>query len=188
MTTNPRLSTRRNLAFMPVTVMPDVSSMRISHLASCAEARATLSQSSGVSDVSERALEVAKRNAGLNGVSDRAEFLLADVMSEAADGDFYAVLSNPPYVKPEVYSELEAEIFHEPKIAFLGGEDGCDFYRELTRKYKDKISSDGFIAYEIGYDQADALSQIAEKEGLFCKIIKDYSGNDRVAVLSKSER
>lgn len=139
-------------------------------------------------DISERALEVAKRNAGLNGVSDRAEFLLADVMSEAADGDFYAVLSNPPYVKPEVYSELEAEIFHEPKIAFLGGEDGCDFYRELTRKYKDKISSDGFIAYEIGYDQADALSQIAEKEGLFCKIIKDYSGNDRVAVLSKSER
>ena len=139
-------------------------------------------------DISEGALAVAKRNAVLNGVSDRAEFLLADVMSQVADGDFYAVLSNPPYVKPEVYSELEAEIFREPKIAFLGGEDGCDFYRELTKKYKDRISPEGFIAYEIGYDQADALSQIAEKEGLFCKIIKDYSGNDRVAVLSKKER
>lgn len=139
-------------------------------------------------DVSDSALEVAKRNAVLNGVSDRAEVLLADVMSETMDGYFYAVLSNPPYIKSSVYSELEAEIFHEPKIAFLGGEDGCDFYRELTKKYKDRIAYDGFIAYEIGYDQADALSEIAEREGLFCKIIKDYSGNDRVAVLSKGER
>ena len=67
----------------------------------------------------------------------------------------------------------------------VGGEDGCDFYREITKKYKDRIEDGGFIAYEIGYDQGEALTLIGEKEGMDCRIIKDYSGNDRVAVLSK---
>ena len=146
----------------------------------------TRSTSAVLVDISADALAVAKRNAELNGVLDRAEFLRADVMSEALDGEFFAVISNPPYVKPSAYSKLEAEIFREPKIAFLGGEDGCDFYRELTKQYKSRISNDGFIAYEIGYDQADDLMKIAECEGLCCKIIKDYSGNDRVAVLTRS--
>ena len=52
-------------------------------------------------------------------------------------------------------------------------------------QYKNKISADGFIAYEIGYDQGKALSDIAEAEGMSCSIIKDYSGNDRVAVLKR---
>ncbi len=136
-------------------------------------------------DISEDALAVAKRNAELNGVSERAEFIQLDVMKDVAEGEFYAVLSNPPYVKDSVYSELEEEIFREPRIAFLGGEDGCDFYREITKQYKNKISADGFIAYEIGYDQGEALSEIAAAEGMSCLIIKDYSGNDRVAVLKK---
>ena len=136
-------------------------------------------------DISDRALLVAKKNAALNGVLKRAELVCSDVLSDTLDGEFYAVLSNPPYVKDEVYKTLEKEIFHEPRIAFVGGEDGCEFYKAITRKYKNKIATDGFIAYEIGYDQGEALADIAEKEGMACRIIKDYSGNDRVAVLPK---
>lgn len=136
-------------------------------------------------DISRGALGVAKRNAELNGVSERAEFVLSDVMKSTVTGEFYAVISNPPYVKNAVYDGLEREIFCEPRIAFVGGEDGCDFYREITKRYKDIISEDGFIAYEIGYDQGKALSDIAEHFGMSCRIIKDYSGNDRVAVLKK---
>ena len=81
-------------------------------------------------DISEAALNVAGRNTELNGVAERAELIQSDVMKSIVDGEFFAVLSNPPYVKNSVYNELDKEIFCEPSIAFLGGDDGCDFYRE----------------------------------------------------------
>lgn len=135
-------------------------------------------------DISHGALNLAKQNAERNGVSDRIEFIERDVLSSAVDGIF-AMLSNPPYVSEGAYRELEKEIFHEPKIAFVGGEDGGDFYRRLTEIYRDVIAEDGFIAYEIGYDQGSMLKEIAERNSMTCEIIKDLSANDRVAVLRK---
>lgn len=134
-------------------------------------------------DISTKALEIAKKNAERNGVSERLTLIEADALKAAQDGEFFALLSNPPYVADEVYESLESEIFHEPRIAFVGGEDGGDFYRAITPLYKDKIQKNGFIAYEIGYDQADMLREIAEKNHLTCEILKDLSGCDRVAVL-----
>lgn len=134
-------------------------------------------------DISSGALSVARRNAEHNGVADRAQIFALDVMAEVVRGEFYAVLSNPPYVADSVYLQLQSEIFREPKIAFVGGADGGDFYRHLTPIYKEKLKTGGFIAYEIGYDQADMLRGIAEACGMTCEIIKDLSGNDRVAVL-----
>lgn len=133
-------------------------------------------------DISPAALEIARENAERCGVSDRLFLMQADV-TKSAVGEAFAVLSNPPYVADRVYESLEGEIFHEPKIAFVGGSDGGDFYRAITPLYKDKINKDGFIAYEIGYDQAELLRNIASESGMTCEIIKDLSGNDRVAVL-----
>jgi release factor glutamine methyltransferase len=93
------------------------------------------------------------------------------------------VLSNPPYVSESAYRELEREISHEPPHAFVGGIDGGDFYRHLTPIYKNLIAKEGFIAYEIGYDQADMLREIAAECGMKCEILKDYGARDRVAVL-----
>ncbi len=137
-----------------------------------------------LADISEGALEIAKENARLSGVYERAEFRHADVTEEIIEGEFFAVLSNPPYVTEEAYAGLENEIYFEPKIAFVGGEDGLRFYRSITEKYKDKIKPNGFIAYEIGYDQGAAIAEIARSAGMSCKIIKDLSGCDRVAVIS----
>ena len=134
-------------------------------------------------DISEGALYVARKNAELNGVSDRIAFRQADLLKERIDGSFFAVLSNPPYVTDGAYLRLEDEIYHEPRAAFVGGEDGGDFYRTLTPIYKDMIAEGGFIAYEIGYDQAELLLKIAEDCSMSCEILKDFSGNDRVAVL-----
>ena len=138
-------------------------------------------------DISSEALDIAKRNAEANGVFGRCIFSQYDVLSDTAveDCSVFAVLSNPPYVRDDVYGTLEAEIGFEPKIAFVGGEDGADFYRKLTSVYKSVIKDDGFIAYEIGYDQADILKDIADSNGMTCRIIKDLGGNDRVAVLRK---
>ena len=134
-------------------------------------------------DIDGGALALAEENAYTNGVSDRIHLRRADLTREVVDEPVFAVLSNPPYVSEAAYKGLEGEIFHEPPHAFLGGFDGGDFYRSLTPIYKEKIAENGFIAYEIGYDQAELLRRIAEENSMTCEILKDLSGNDRVAIL-----
>ena len=142
-------------------------------------------------DISRPALNIAKENSVRNGVEERIEFIEADVLSDpdkSVFGGIDALLSNPPYVTNEEYVSLEKEIYFEPKSAFVGGEDGGDFYRAITAKYKDLIAPDGFIAYEIGYGQAELLRQIANAEGMDSEIIYDLGGNPRVAVLKKKQQ
>ena len=136
-----------------------------------------------LADISDAALDIARKNAADNGVADRAEIIKLDVLGECVGKELFAVLSNPPYVTDSAYAALEPEIYCEPKIAFVGGEDGGDFYRALTPMYKSRIAQGGFIAYEIGYDQAQLLSDIADEHGMTCEIIYDFSKNPRVAVL-----
>ena len=137
-------------------------------------------------DISEGALAMARINAEENGVCDRLELLCQDALCDAVDGEIFAVLSNPPYIREEVYPTLEPELFFEPRIALVGfGEEGAGFYDRITALYRDKIAKDGFLAYEIGYDQADILIRIAEKYSMTAEIIKDFSHNPRVAVLRR---
>ena len=136
-------------------------------------------------DVSEAALSIARKNADRNGVLDRGEFVLMDLMSAFPDGEWYAILSNPPYVSTGAYEKLERELYLEPKNAFVGGEDGADFYRRLIPECKKHLKKGGFIAFEIGYDQADILKALAEENLLNVKIINDLSGNARVALLTE---
>ena len=84
-----------------------------------------------------------------------------------------------------MYEGLEKEIFHEPEIALVGGESGLIFYERLIPVSLKHLKEGGFIAFEIGYDQAEAISELAEGHGLWCEITKDYSANDRVAVLRR---
>lgn len=137
-------------------------------------------------DISEGALTVAKENAERLGLSNRVTLVCCDATKTKIDGKFDAVLSNPPYVTDSAYKELEAEIYFEPKLAFVGGTDGGDLYRAITPLYSD-TAKEGFIAYEIGYDQAELISEIAEENDLSARIIPDLSGNSRVAVLRKEK-
>ena len=135
-------------------------------------------------DLSEKALEIAKKNSEDNGVSKRIDLVCSDALTYDSGEMFDALLSNPPYIRDEVYKTLENEIFYEPKMALVAENDGLLFYEILVPLYKNRIKSGGFMAFEIGYDQAQALSEIAKKNGLPIKILKDYSGLDRVAVIN----
>jgi release factor glutamine methyltransferase len=146
----------------------------------------TKSTTATLVDISDGALALAKENAERNGIADRASFILSDLMENEVSGEFFAVLSNPPYVTNEAYTALEPEIYKEPKAAFVGGNDGADFYRTLTPIYKKHIKNGGFIAYEIGFDQAEIIENIANNNDMSCEIIKDFSGNPRVAVLRRA--
>lgn len=138
-------------------------------------------------DISKRAIEIAKINAEKNGVGNRLDTAVCDLLEEdipKCDKPF-AVLSNPPYVTRGEYEALEPEIYKEPKEAFLGGEDGLVFYEKLLPEALGIIKDSGFLAFEIGFSQSEALSSLAEKHSASCEIIKDYSGCDRVAVIRK---
>lgn len=138
-----------------------------------------------LADLSGEALYIARVNAERNGVMDRCHLVITDVCKKPLFNKCFAVLSNPPYVTEDAYSVLEDEIGFEPKMAFIGGDGGLEFYKKLTPMYRDVIADEGFIAYEIGYDQGEALRKIAEENSMSCEIIKDLSGNDRVAVLRR---
>lgn len=136
-------------------------------------------------DLSEEALALARENAVLNGVSDRISFLHADVLAGDALGDevYDALVSNPPYIVSEVIDTLEPEVLREPRMALDGGEDGLSFYRVLVSEYRNNVKTGGFLLFEIGYDQGEALKALCP-----CEIRKDYSGNDRVAVFFPHEK
>ena len=136
-------------------------------------------------DVSEGALALTRENAELNGVADRITVKKKDLLKEEPDGEYFAILSNPPYIPREVYEGLEKEIFSEPRIAFVGGEDGLVFYERLIPVCINRLKEGGFVAFEIGYDQGESLRRLAEIYSLSFELIKDYSGNDRVVVLRK---
>ncbi len=135
-----------------------------------------------LADISDKALKLAKENAVRLGLSDRVTLICCDAAKARVEGNFDAVLSNPPYVSEAAYTALEAEIYFEPRLAFVGGADGADLYRAITPLYRD-VAEKGFIAYEIGYDQANTITEIAEENNLSAEVIKDLSGNARVAVL-----
>ena len=147
----------------------------ISILKNCPNATAVLL------DISDGALDVAIENAKKNNVIDRAEFLNMDILKECPERTFDLVVSNPPYIRPDVIEGLEKQVKDfEPYTALCGGEDGLVFYRRITDIANKILREDGILAYEIGYDQGVAVSEILDEEFSDVKIIKDLCENDRV--------
>ena len=91
------------------------------------------------------------------------------------------VTANPPYLSKADMATLQKEVSFEPKEALNGGIDGLDYYRALTRVWKEKICTGGRLFYEVGMGQSDAVLKIMEQNG-FGKICteKDLCGIIRV--------
>lgn len=137
-------------------------------------------------DLFPETAKLAKHNARRNGVDDRLSIRVADVLSPDCLGDeppFDAVFSNPPYIRTDVVGTLEPELFREPRAALDGGDDGLIFYRTIIRNFAPRLNADGFMLFEIGYDQEEAIQAIAAENGFGCTVERDLSGNPRLAVL-----
>lgn len=130
-------------------------------------------------DISAKALEVAKENSFRNHVDIVWH---ESNLFEQISNRFDVIVSNPPYIPPKVIEKLMPEVKeHEPRMALDGGEDGLDFYRQITAEAVDYLNDGGYLFYEIGHNQAEAVIQIMQDIGftdVICK--KDYAGNDRV--------
>lgn len=157
----------------------------ISTLAARKDATATMV------DLFPETLALAERNAAKNGVAARTVAVLADVLQDPAPTPFpphrfAAILSNPPYIRTDILNDLQPEVQKEPRAALDGGADGLDFYRALLEKWTDCLSPDGFFLFEIGYDQKNDITCLAEKYGFSCTVYRDFGGNDRVAYLVRT--
>lgn len=138
-------------------------------------------------DVFKETLELAARNAKRNGVADRFSPLLADLLCSCpfSEGELDAIISNPPYIRTAVVDALEPELFSEPRAALDGGADGLIFYRRILSELAKCLKKDGFILFEIGYDQEDDLKALGELYGFLCEVHRDLSGNPRMCVLRR---
>jgi len=135
-------------------------------------------------DISEEALKIATYNKeSLLTEEEKNRFRLyrSDMFSEVY-GRFDVIVSNPPYIPSKVVDTLEPEVReYEPRIALDGTEDGLRFYRILAEESPKYLNPGGHVAFEIGYDQGEAVEELLKIAGFRDVIvIKDYGGNDRV--------
>ena len=138
-------------------------------------------------DLFEETVAIARENAEENGGGERLGFLRADVLDPTFMeplGYFDAILANPPYIVRKVLNELAEELSYEPRAALDGGEDGLDFYRVIIARYGAYLAENGIMLLEIGYDQAEAVRELAAQAGYNCEIFRDLGNNDRVALLT----
>ncbi|WP_253373934.1 MULTISPECIES: peptide chain release factor N(5)-glutamine methyltransferase [Methylorubrum] len=141
-------------------------------------------------DRSAAALAVAWRNAAANGVADRAAFLCGSWL-DALKGPFDLIVSNPPYIATPVIETLEPEVRgHDPRAALDGGADGLDAYRSILADVARRpglLSAHGALVLEIGYDQGNALTRLAQEAGFeVIGVGRDLAGHDRVVTLRPS--
>lgn len=100
---------------------------------------------------------------------------------------FDFIVSNPPYIASYELPTLQAEVQQEPALALDGGEDGLFFYRQIISLWKDKLKTGGFLGFEIGETQADAVCHLLEQNGFIeITVKKDLAGLDRAVKGIKS--
>ncbi len=127
----------------------------------------------------QAAYEYLEKNIKRNAV--KVNPILADIFNFEPDKKYDIIVSNPPYVSSGGMDIIDTETSFEPDSALYGGEDGLLFYEHIASRYKKHIKSGGMLAFEVGFDQSDAVKKILERNG-YCDIgtRADYGGIQRV--------
>lgn len=139
-----------------------------------------LSQAVGI-DLSQKALQVARENG--KRLKCNVTFLESDLFDKVV-GKFDIIVSNPPYIETDVIDGLMQEVRdHEPHMALDGGMDGLDFYRAIVEQSVEYLADNGYLCFEIGCNQGDAVLALMRQRGFIqCRMIKDLAGLDRVVM------
>lgn len=138
-------------------------------------------------DLSDDALALTRENAEKNGVAQRVAVLRADALGPLCFAEpFDLILCNPPYLTPAEMEQLSPEVRREPAEALLGGSDGLVFYRAICPAAFTQLKPGGWLLFEVGYTQADAVSALLQAAG-FTAIaqICDLCGMKRVVLGQK---
>lgn len=135
-------------------------------------------------EISEPAARLCRQNVRRCGLMDRAKVANLDALEAPPRtiGEFQCVTCNPPYIPRADIETLERSVKDfEPHLALCGGEDGLDFYRAITHKWKKALMENGRIYFEVGFGQADAVLRLMQNEGFGdLNILPDTQGISRV--------
>lgn len=133
-------------------------------------------------DINQEIIDLAEKNAELNHVSERTHFEIGSWFSTIKDEKFDIIISNPPYI--DLSEKLEESLTFEPESALYAPNNGLENYKIIAQDSKKFLSENGFIALEIGYMQANDVTDIFKSHG-FGKVecIKDLAGRDRVLII-----
>lgn len=150
-----------------------------------------------LSDISSKALALAKKNAGRNAVAEQILTAQGDLLDAVTEngitlkerlkrGNIDLICCNPPYIPSDEINALMPEVRdHEPVLALDGGADGLDFYRRLARELRPYKTP---VLLEIGCEQGAAVREIFESTGAEPVMIhRDLAGLDRVAEVNWSK-
>jgi release factor glutamine methyltransferase len=150
---------------------------------------AELPQASVVAtDISQIALDVARRNSERHHVDDRIRFIRTNVLADV-DGTFDLIVGNPPYVRTIDRPALQPEVRDfEPPVALFGGETGMDIVAALVDEAVDRLRHQGYLMFEFGFGQDVAVEALIEKtEGLtFLELRRDLQGIARTAIARRT--
>ena len=133
------------------------------------------------SDISSKAIEVAKENAANLGAN--VNFMVGDLLEPLLEKEIKVdiFVSNPPYIPNN--QEIEAMVKdNEPHVALFGGNDGLYFYRRIFKEVKPLLKDRALLAFEMGFDQRELMEKALQTyfPDDRHEIIKDINGKDRM--------
>lgn len=137
------------------------------------------------SDLSQEALDVAKKNAATLALD--VSFIQSDVFCHIR-GKFDIIVSNPPYIAESDKEEVDVNVLtSEPHSALFAAEDGYAIYRQIINEVSTHLTSKGKLYFEIGYKQGEHLTELLQTQfpKARVRIIKDMFGRDRMVVLDE---
>ncbi len=145
-------------------------------------------------DISRIPLEVTKSNAKNHGVDHRLRLFegsLFEPLDRALKKEermFDLIISNPPYISFEVKEELDREVRdYEPEEALFAKDQGLFYYRKIAQRAPAYLKTNGYLVFEIGYDQGDDVRRIVQQAGFSgVQILKDLENRDRVVIGKRS--
>ncbi|WP_298711845.1 peptide chain release factor N(5)-glutamine methyltransferase [uncultured Veillonella sp.] len=135
-------------------------------------------------DISTDALPLARENRESFNLTERVQFNESDMFSalRGKNEKFDLIVSNPPYIRTGDAKMLSLDVLNEPHIALFGGEDGLKFYRILAKECGSYLNTNGRVAFEVGFDQAEEVGALLQETGQYSTIqfIADLGGHNRV--------
>ena len=142
-------------------------------------------------DISQAALRVARKNTLDQKLATRVKCLPIDAMKPAQEflGTFDLIVSNPPYITTEEMEKLDPSVKNfEPHLALHGGADGLDFYRAIIQNYTSALKPGGWLCFEFGMGQEDAVCQLlAQADYEIVELRKDTADITRAVLARKRE-
>ncbi|MBR6548885.1 MAG: peptide chain release factor N(5)-glutamine methyltransferase [Clostridia bacterium] len=133
-------------------------------------------------EYSDRAITYLRQNVADNQTTN-VTVQTADVLAGAWElTGFDLIVSNPPYIPTADIAGLAKEVHCEPIMALDGGDDGLTFYRTILQKWTAALNPNGMIAFEVGIDQAQAVSALLEKQFEQVYIVPDLNEVPRVVL------